>query len=148
MGTTVQKSLRGDSKIILGEYPKHISLRNVVLRSVFHTWPLRSVILRRVFNMLPLRSVILRCVFDTLPLRNVILRRVFDMSCLKIPCFTKVVLEFFITAPYINSKVCVLRRVFDGQCSQNTLFSTNVRNGRAKQTEKHEAVSILASHHA
>ena len=113
-------------------------LRSVILRCVFDTLPLRSVILRRVFDMLPLRSVILRCVFDTLPLRNVILRRVFDMSCLKIPCFTSVVLEFFTTAPYINSEMCVLRRVFDGHCSQNTLFSTNFRNGRAKKTEKHE----------
>ena len=47
-------------------------------------------------------------------------------------------LEFFTTAPYINSEMCVLRRVFDGHCSQNTLFSTNFRNGRAKKTEKHE----------
>ena len=125
-----------------------MSLRSVVLRRVFDTLPLRSVILRRVFDILPLRSVILRCVFDTLPLRNVILRRVFDMSCLKIPCFTSVVLEFFTTAPYINSEMCVLRRVFDGHCSPNTLFSTIFRNGRAKKTEKHEAVSILASHPA
>ena len=135
--------------VILRHVVDSLFARSVILRCVFNSLSVISVVLRRVSVILQFGNVILRCVFDTLSARGVILQRVFnslsvrsvillcvfDTGMLKSMCFTRVVSEFFTTAPSINFDLCILLCVFEVRFSNScSLRMGEPRNGAGNIT--------------
>ena len=101
---------QGSKKWILFEAVSHFVFQRCDVRPVFKSLSFRNAFSRCVLKSLPVTCVILRRAFHSLSLRIVFFRCVFDTGSSENTCFTGVAPGFFTTAPYVNSRLCILRR--------------------------------------
>ena len=120
----------------------HIGFEEWYFTTCFCHFGLQKCHFTTCFVILDFRSVILRRVFDSLSVRSVILLCVFDIGMSKSMCFTRVVSEFFTTAPSINFDLCILLRVFGGRFSNSRSLRTGEPRAMACNLTRVERVSF------